>query len=77
MKEYIEITEKDGTKKNVEVVFRFHDEENNTFYLVYKHNNEYFAAKYDDIIGTSSLNTNLNNEELKVLESLLNQIPEV
>lgn len=76
MKEYIDITEKNGKKKKVEVIFRFRDEENNTFYIVYKHNNEYFAAKYDDVVGTSNLNTDLNKEELAMLEALLNKITE-
>lgn len=74
MKEYIDILDKDGNSKKAEVIFRFRDEENNVFYIVYQHNNEYFAAKYDDIIGTSKLDTNLNNKELEMLEKLLNKL---
>lgn len=77
MKEYIDILDKNGKQKKAKVIFRFHDEENNKFYIVYKYNNEYFAAKYNNVIGTSNLDTNLNNEELKVLEKLLNKITEV
>ena len=74
MKEYIDILDKDGNSKKAEVIFRFRDEENNVFYIVYQYNNEYFAAKYDDIIGTSKLDTNLNNNELEMLEKLLNKL---
>ncbi len=74
MKEYIDILDKDGNSKKAEVIFRFRDEENNVFYIVYQYNNEYFAAKYDDIIGTSKLDANLNNKELEMLEKLLNKL---
>ncbi len=77
MQEYIDILDKNGKTKKAKVIFRFHDEENNNFYIVYKHNNEYFAAKYDDVVGTSNLDTNLNSKELETLEKLLNKIPEV
>lgn len=77
MKEFIDILDKNGNSKKAEVIFRFHDKENNIFYLVYECNNEYFAAKYDDVIGTSKLDTNLNSKELEILEKLLNKIPEV
>jgi len=73
-KEYIEIFEKNGKVKKVEVCFRFRDEENNKFYIVYKYNNEYFAAKYDDILGISNLDTNLDEKELLVLEKYLNEL---
>lgn len=74
MKEHIEITDKNGNKKTAEVEFRFHDEEKNLFYIVYKVNDEYYAAKYDDVVGTSKLDTELNDEELKMLENQLNEM---
>lgn len=76
MKEFIEILDKNGKTKTAEVEFRFHDEENNFFYIVYKVDNEYFAAKYDDVVGTSKLNTNLDDNELEMLEKQLNSIEE-
>ncbi len=76
MKEFIDITENNGNTKKAEVILRFRDEENDNYYIVYKYNNEYFAAKYDDVVGTSKLDTNLNDEELKILEELLNKLPE-
>lgn len=77
MKEFIDILDKNGNSKKAEVIFRFHDQENNVFYIVYSYNNEYFAAKYDDVIGTSKLDSNLNKKELEMLEELLNKMPEV
>lgn len=74
MNEYIDILDKNGKTKKGEVVFRFRDEENNIFYIVYKYNDKYFAAKYDDIVGTSKLDANLNNRELEMLEKLLNKM---
>lgn len=76
MKEYIDIFDKNGNSKKAEVILRFRDEENNNYYIVYKYNDEFFAAKYDDVVGTSKLDTNLNSKELEVLEELLNKITE-
>ncbi len=76
MKEYIDITEKNGNVKKVEVVFRLHDEKSNVFFIVYKNENEYFAAKYEDVIGISKLDTNLSEEEINMLESNLNEVEE-
>lgn len=76
MKEYIDIFDKDGNSKKAEVILRFRDEDNNNYYIVYKYNNELFAAKYDDIIGTSRLDTNLSNKELELLEGILSKIGE-
>lgn len=73
MKEYIDILDKNGKTKKVEVIFRFQNEENNKFYIVYKYNEEFFAAKYDDVIGTSKLDTNLSSKELELLEKILNK----
>ena len=52
MEEYIDILDKNGKTKKDKVIFRFHDEEKNNFYIVYNHNNECFATKYYDVIGT-------------------------
>jgi len=76
VKEFIEVLDKNGKTKTAEVEFRFHDEEKNLFYIVYKAENEYFAAKYDDIVGTSKLDTNLDTNELEMLEKQLNSIEE-
>ena len=76
MKEYIDIKDKNGNTKKVEVVFRFHNEKLDNYYLVYKHNNEYFALKYKDELGENIIDTNLSKEELSELVELLNNIPE-
>lgn len=77
MKEYIDILDKNGNAKQAEIVFRMQDEESKQCYIVYEYSNEYFAAKYNDVLGTSALNTNLNAKELAMLEEALNEIPEV
>ena len=74
MQEYIDILDRDGNKKKAKVIFRYHNEENNNYYIVYMYNNEYFAAKYDDVIGTSKLDTNLNDLEIKTLDNMLDKI---
>jgi hypothetical protein len=76
VKEFIEVLDKNGKTKTAEVELRFHDEKKNLFYIVYKVENEYFAAKYDDIVGTSKLDTNLDDKELEMLEKQLNSIEE-
>lgn len=74
MKEYIDIRDKNGKKKKAEVCFRYHDEEYDWFYIVYKYDDEYFVAKYDDFIGMSRLDTNLTDEEMEMLEEVLNEL---
>jgi len=76
MEEYIDIYDKNKKRKKAKVIFRLQDEENNKYYIVYKYNNEYFAAKYDDVLGKSNLDTNLNKKELEILEKMLNTIQE-
>lgn len=77
MKEFINISDKNGKLKKAEVILRTHNQENNNFYIVYNYDDEYFAAKYEDVIGTSKLDTNLNDKELELLEELLNKVLEV
>ena len=74
MKEYIDIEDKNGNFKKAEVIFRFHDKKSGCFFIVYKYENDYFAAKYEDIIGISKLDTNLSAEEIDMLEKALNEI---
>lgn len=74
MQEYIHIQDRDGNKKKAKVIIRYHNEENNNFYIVYMYDNEYFAAKYDDVIGTSNLDTNLSEKELVTLNNMLDKI---
>ena len=76
MKEYIDIKNKYGNIKKVEIVFRFHNEKLDKYYLVYRYNNEYFALKYKDKLGENVINTNLSKEELSELVELLNNMPE-
>ena len=74
MREYIEIVDKFGNKKRVEVYLRTYDEESNNYYIVYIYNDEYFVAKYDDVVGVSKLNTDLSQLEIEKIEKLLNEV---
>ena len=76
MDEFIDIKEKNGTIKKAKVIFRVYNEKKDNYYIVYKYNEEYFAAKYQDVVGTSKLDTNLNNKEIGELEKILNNIEE-
>lgn len=73
MKEIIRITDKDGIVREAEVALRYYDKENDKYYIVYEHSKQLFAAKYEDVIGTSKLDTNLSQEEIRMLEKLLNE----
>ncbi len=73
MEETIEINDKNGNRKKAQVILRLKDEKTNYYYIVYFVNGEYFAAKYDNIIGESKLDTNLTEEEIIALESIINE----
>lgn len=72
MKDYVEIIDNNGVIKRYEVIIRFYSEDNDTNYIVYKNNDEYYAAKYDEKTDISKMDTSLNEEELNTLEKLLN-----
>ena len=76
MKEYINILDVNGKNKKAQVIIRYYNDETKLYYIVYKIDNSYYAAKYDDVIGTSKLDTNLSNEEIEKLEKLLNNMEE-
>lgn len=71
-KDYVEIIDSNSYIKKCEVIIRFYSEDNDTHYIVYKDNEDYYAAKYDDKVGLSKMNTSLDKEELDNLEKLLN-----
>ena len=74
MEEYIDIKNKFGKTEKAKVILRYHDEKNDKYYLVYELNNTYYAAKYEDKIGTCLMDNNLTKEELASLETILNSI---
>lgn len=74
-KDYIEIYDKEGNAKEMELVFGFQNNDIN--YIIYKSldNNQLFAAKYQKSID-EDFDSNLSEEELtlcnKVFEELKN-----
>lgn len=73
MREIIKVTDKYGNVKKAKVALRYYDQEQNKYYIIYEHSKKLFAAKYEDIIGTSKLDTNLSQEEIIKLEKILNE----
>ena len=74
MEEYIDIKEKSGNIKKCQVILRYHDETSDKYYIIYEKDNTYYAAKYEDKIGETTMDTNLTKEETAMLEQLLNNI---
>lgn len=74
LKEFIEINDKNGNVKTAEVVFRYNDVNNNLYYILYQYNDEVYAAKYDNVLGLSNLDTNLSDEELNMLQKIFNDM---
>lgn len=72
MRDFVEIIDSNSVIKRCEVIIRFYSEDNNTNYIVYKNNCEYYAAKYDDENNISKMDTSLSEDEIKTLEKLLN-----
>ncbi len=73
MKEKINVKNNKGYRY-CEVVLRYHNEETDKYYIIYKDNDNYCAAKYEDVVGSSKLDTNLSKEEIEALEDLLNKV---
>lgn len=67
MKDYIELTDKENKKRNVEIVTIFQLDGYNYNYIIYREldNSHTYIAKYkgDNIVN---LNTDFNEEELKL-----------
>ncbi len=73
-KELIEIQTRNGEVKQALVIFRFRKEDDGQCYIVYKYKEDYFAAKYNDVVGMSEMDTDLNSEEIEMLEVMLNDL---
>lgn len=68
----------DGTGIEVEIVMTFKLEKfNNNDYVIYKHNNEYFGAKYIDKNEETILETNLTNNEKKALNEAFENLTKI
>lgn len=72
-KDYIEIYDKNGNVKEMELVFEFQN--NNINYIIYKSpdNNELFAAKYQKSID-EDFDSNLSEEELKLCNKVFEEL---
>ena len=72
-KDIITVLQEDGTKKDMEVVLLY--KENNTNYILYKeidNSEECYAAKYNINNDIYELDTSLTKKEIAKLEILLN-----
>lgn len=73
MKDYIYVYDESGKKEKMEVVFTYNDLRKKINYIVYrslKKKNEFFAARYNPNKSISEIETNLCDEEKKMIESL-------
>ena len=69
------LNKSDGTAIEIEIVMTFKIEKhNNTDYVIYKHCNEYFGAKYIEENEVTLLETNLSNTEKKELNKVFKEL---
>lgn len=74
-KEYIVINTKDGIKKHAELITKFKIEDFGD-YVIYKLEDEYYAAKYKFDGQNTKLDNNLNNYEQEVLNKIFSKLNE-
>ena len=72
-KEHIVINTKDGIKKQAELITKFKIEGFGD-YIIYKLEDEYYAAKYEFDGQKTNLNNNLSDYEQKVLNEIFNRL---
>jgi len=69
------LNKSDGTTLEVEIVMTFKLEDfNDDDYVIYKSNNEYYAAKYFEVDGNTNLITDLSEEEKKSLSKIFERL---
>ena len=72
------LNKNDGTAIEVEIVMTFKLEKyNNNDYVIYKHSNEYFGAKYKEENEITTLDTNLSNNEKKDLNKAFEELSKI
>ena len=71
---YLSIVEKNGTKKQVKEILRYHDDKSQNNYLIYQDKENYYACKYEDKLGLVQIDTNISEEEIKLLENILDEV---
>jgi len=68
------LNKKDGTTEEIEIMMSFKLEEfNNSDYVIYKSNDEYYAAKYKEIGGNTELITDLSDKEKNSLSKIFDK----
>ena len=71
--EYIVINTTDGIKKQAQLISKF-TMEGFGDYVIYKLEDEYYAAKYEFDGQKTNLNNNLSDYEQKVLNEIFNRL---
>lgn len=72
------LNKNDGTAIEVEIVMTFKlEKHNSTDYVIYKHGNEYFGAKYKEENEITTLDTNLSNLEKKELNKIFKELTKI
>lgn len=71
------LNKQDGTKEEIEIVTTFKLEKfNNYDYVIYRINNEFFAAKCIEKEGNTDLQTDLSDEEKKSVTEIFKKLCE-
>lgn len=71
------LTNIDGTTLEVEIVATFKIQElGDSDYVIYKDNNKYFGARYEETNGTVDLITDLSDNEKKLLNEVFDKLCE-
>lgn len=68
---FTKIIKKNGEEINCEIILKYYDEKNNKNYLVYKIAENYYVAKFQDVLGCAILDTNLTEKELSDITKIL------
>lgn len=76
-REIMTLTKKDGSIEEIEILMTFKIEKfNNSDYVFYKSNNEYYAAKFLEKDENTELITDLTTEEEEILTELFDKMRE-
>ena len=70
---FTKIINKFGQEIDCEILLKYYNEKNKNNYLIYKIDEKCYAAKFQDVIGCASLDTNLTEEELGELTNIFEE----
>ena len=68
------LTKNDGTSEEIELIMTFGLEKFDSNYVFYKIGNEYYAAKYIEKDGNTILDSNLSDDEKKVVDAFFEKL---